>query len=478
VYPLKYAENSGGTAVAEETTVDQAPKPVQDMFNRGLGALERGNLDYAIDMFINCVDAEPTLVDVRKYLRAAEMKQYRQKKVSSVAHAMATAKSAGDILKANMALKKGQPEEALKISEKLLRRDLMNPQFIKLFCDSADALGLPDIGIQLLTMAKDFFPDDAALLTRLGALHEAKGMLSEARECYELVCSLRPNDGEALRRLKNAMAVESMTKDGWEEAAETGEGGYRSIMKDKDEAAKLEAESKAVRSSTDTESLIAETLVKIEEDPKNINFYRSLANLYATAKQYENAINALETAQEVRGGADPEIDNTLSNIKLQWYDYDIRQLEKAGDEAGAQAKAQERAEFEFSDIQDRVQRYPNDLQLRFNYAIALYENEMLNEAIQQFQFSQKNPQRRVLSMYYIGVCMKIKGQYDMATDQLEKAASEIHIMDGTKMDIFYELGLVYEAQNDPAKAREYYKEIYQVDISYKDVADRIEQTSA
>jgi len=45
----------------------------------------------------------------------------------------------------------------------------------------------------------------------------------------------------------------------------------------------------------------------------------------------------------------------------------------------------------------------------------------------------------------------------------------------TKKDICYELGLIAEELGDAAKAAGYYKQIYQVDIGYKDVAERVER---
>jgi DNA-binding SARP family transcriptional activator len=63
----------------------------------------------------------------------------------------------------------------------------------------------------------------------------------------------------------------------------------------------------------------------------------------------------------------------------------------------------------------------------------------------------------------------------MALDQLETASKELPVMDGTKKDICYELGQLAEAMGDRAKAADYYKQIYQVDIGYKDIAQKIEQ---
>ena len=74
----------------------------------------------------------------------------------------------------------------------------------------------------------------------------------------------------------------------------------------------------------------------------------------------------------------------------------------------------------------------------------------------------------------MGLCFKAKGQFDMARDQLEAANGELSTMDGVKKNVCYELGSLYESMGDKTKAAEYYKLIYQNDIGYKDIAQKIE----
>ncbi|MCZ7592772.1 MAG: hypothetical protein M5U15_11785 [Kiritimatiellae bacterium] len=116
------------------------------------------------------------------------------------------------------------------------------------------------------------------------------------------------------------------------------------------------------------------------------------------------------------------------------------------------------------------------MQFKYEYGVLLFERGMTNEAIQQFQRSQQNPQRRIRSLYYMALCFKAKQQLDIAAEQLERAASELQILDDTKKDIIYELGSVYEVMGENAKAEDLFKEIYAVDIGYRDVAAKIEKS--
>jgi hypothetical protein len=58
--------------------------------------------------------------------------------------------------------------------------------------------------------------------------------------------------------------------------------------------------------------------------------------------------------------------------------------------------------------------------------------------------------------------------------QLALAESELPVMDELKKEIVYNLGLAYEASKHPDKSLEQWKKIYEVDMSYRDVAARVE----
>jgi tetratricopeptide (TPR) repeat protein len=160
---------------------------------------------------------------------------------------------------------------------------------------------------------------------------------------------------------------------------------------------------------------------------------------------------------------------------LKKFDHQVTELTSNGDRAAAEDLRERRNDFFFDNIQQRVAKYPNDLNLRYELGVALCGRSMFNEAIQQFQLSQRNPRWHIKSLYHLGLCFKAKKQYDLALDQFGKAALELISMDSTKKDVYYEMGLIKEAMDDLTGAQQLFKEIYQADIAYKDVARRVEQ---
>lgn len=453
------------------------PKRARELFDKGLVATEHGNLPYAMDMFSAALDIEPHYLRARKFLRASALKQFNESGGGGQAgRVMATISAAPQLIKGWMALRTGKPQEALRLGEELIRKDPLNFTFIRFLCKAAEASDMPEVAALTLSMVRDHFQQDAAFMTWLGNLYMQVGQSQEAKECFEAVVALKPHDAQAMQALKNAMARETMAKGGWDEAAK-GEGGYRSVIKDVAEAAMLEKEAMAVKDGKSAELLIHDLEGRIKHEPENVNYRRALANLYMQATRFDDAKHTIEEAKRLGGSTDPQLDQMLATVQLKQFDFEITQCRENGDLDGVKTKEAAKQEFVFKNTEARIERYPNDLSLRYDYGVLLFERELLNEAIQQFQLAQRNPRNRVRSLYYMARCFKQKQQYDMAREQLEKAAAELTEMDELKKDILYQLGETLEAQGDIATAvNKYYKEIYQVDIGFKDVAAKIENS--
>lgn len=453
-----------------EITLEDAPRKARENFDKGFIAFERGNLDYAMDMFESALELSPQLLKARKFLRAAALKKHKAAKQNPLSRALSSLQGVPGLMQIG-ALAKKKPLEALKAAEKLLRADPLNLMFVNKASEIAIAAGLPEVAIMNLELAKEHNPVNVDVLQWLGQLYQEANRMHDARGVYEEIVAIRPSDPKAIKMLKDATALDSMQKGGW-----TENSSYRDMIKDTKEATLLEQASKAVKTSTDVDALIAENLKKIEREPQNINYRRALAELYARVEQFDKAIAALKEAQQMSGGGDPQLDRAHSAIRIRQFDAEIAALAAAGKQAEADAKKKEKDDFLYADAEDKVKRYPNDLQFRYDFGTALYDRGQLNEAIQQFQLAQKNPQRRIRALYYLALCFKKKQQLDIALEQLEKANAELTVMDDVKKDIIYELGSILEAMGRADKAVEYYKEIYAVDIGFRDIAAKIEKS--
>ena len=64
--------------------------------------------------------------------------------------------------------------------------------------------------------------------------------------------------------------------------------------------------------------------------------------------------------------------------------------------------------------------------------------------------------------------------FDMAARRLQDALKEKIVFDEEKKELIYNLGCVLESLGKKDEACEQFKQIYEVDIGYKDVAAKVE----
>jgi hypothetical protein len=66
--------------------------------------------------------------------------------------------------------------------------------------------------------------------------------------------------------------------------------------------------------------------------------------------------------------------------------------------------------------------------------------------------------------------------FDLSIKQLSDALADLHTMDHIKKEVLYEKGLIHDETGDKATALECFKQIYEVDYGYRDVAQRVESS--
>jgi tetratricopeptide (TPR) repeat protein len=455
----------------EEITLEQVPRKIRDLYEKAMSALERGNASYALDMLNQVIALEPRFLMARKNLRIAQIKALLAAKPTAMTHQMASLKGTFTLMGAQGKLKKN-PKGALEGAEKLLALDPLNLPFLKFFAQAAEAAEMPEVAVQTLELARPYYAKDVEFLRLLARLYIQVNQPGGAKDCYAAVAELRPGDQLAIKNLKDAAALDTMKAGGWNDM----KSDFRSKLKDKKEAILLEQQSKSVKGDSDVDSLIVERLKDIQREPQNMNFRRALADLYVRAERFDEALQALDDATQAAGRSDPQIERTASHIKAKKFDAAIAAAKAAGDEAAAAAKEAEKATFLYDDAGEMVKRYPNDLQFRYELGYQLFLHEQYNEAIEEFQLAQRNPQRRTRALYYLALCFTRKGQFDIAFEQLQKAASELTLMDDTKKDVVYEMGVLAEKMGRQQEAVAFFKEIYSVDIKYRDITQRIENS--
>ena len=447
--------------------VDMAQK-AQNFTNRGRQALESGRYDLAVDMLMEAVSAAPDVLETRKLLRAAQIANFRKNGKAGfgakLGYMMARQKIAGLI-------KKGQGAEAMAEAEKLLSQNPLDADNIEIAVKAAEAAGKADHAAISIEAAYECSNKDPSLLERVATYYTMAKRWDKARDAYQKLSELKPGDQRVMQLLKNTEAQATMNA-GWEQSAGK-KGGFQNLIANKEQAKKLDQANKAMVVGDDAEALIAEKIAQLEKEPKNMNFRRALARIYIQNKRYAEAVDCLSAAIEAAGAMDPELDRMLSQTRVQYYDQQIDALKAEGNEDAAAELEGEKNQFVFDDLAARVERYPNDLHLRYELGVQYFTYEYYDEALEHLQLAQKSPKDRLWALYYLAMCFLMKGQTDMAVMQLETARDQIPTMDELKKKVVYQLGLCAESQGDLEKAYQYYKDVYSTDVGFEDLSDRM-----
>src|SRR5882724_3719046 len=450
-----------------------------DFYQKALQAVERNNLDYAIEMFIQTLNLEPNFTKARQYLRAAQMK--RTESAGGLKRMFTGAKLQPLLTKAKMSVQKN-PAEAMTLAEQALTEDPKSSQALWILAEAAEVAKLPETVVQTLETYTRLNPKDTKALHWLARSYKETGQHEQARESYDRLLQINPNDFEAQKGAKDSTADGAMAGGGWEESSTS----FRDKLKDKDESAALEQQSRMVRAVDMLENLIKEKLEALAKEPESSVIQRELGKLYAQRDNYDEALRYLEALYAKEGGQDPSLEKEIGDTKIKRLEFKIngqrKELEKnPGDPALTNDIAVLEAELDqlkLSEAERLVERYPNDLMYRYELGSLYMKIGDINKPVEQLQKARNQPQRRVASLNQLGQCYQQMGLPDMAVDTYNEAIAELPVMDGLKKDLLYNLGNAYELMGDQEKALAAYKEIAKVDFSYRDVREKIMRKSA
>jgi tetratricopeptide (TPR) repeat protein len=455
-----------------EKSLTAVARPLREQYEKGLAALQRQNLDYAVAIFAQVLQQEPGFYTCREALRATQAKKTAGKG-GFLKKMFGTASNSPLMAKAQIALRTN-PVEAINIAEQLLNSDPNNISAHKLLADAALAADLPRTAALSLELAFKISPDREVAL-KLGRALATAGISGKAERILSDLANAFPNDPEIAKVLKNISANRTLSEGGYE-ALEGGTGSYRDILKNKDEAVSLEQEKRAVKTEDTAARLLAECETRIAQEPSNLRLLRSAAELCTQMNQFDRALEYYQRIRTTEGEADSSLERAIADTTVRKFEHALAQLDPiAPDFAEQSARIQaERQAYELEACRQQAEKYPNDLQIRFDLGELYFKTGNISEAISEFQKAQNNPHRRIQAMGYLGQCFARRGMNDLAARTLQNAIKEKLIFDDEKKELIYTLGCVLEKTGKKQEAIEQFELIYEKDISYRDVAAKVD----
>ena len=457
-----------------EKEINEISRDARVLYTKATEAAQRENYDYAIALYNQVLEKEPGFFDGRKALREIQGRKagggggFFKKMLSG-------ASSSPLVAKGQLALR-NNPGGALAIAEQILNSDPNSTAGHRLIVQAAQALELPRTGVMSLEILVKNSPKDKCLAVEFAnSLVVGGGDTRRAEQVLMELLRSSPNDGELGQALKDLSARKTLDEGGYG-ALEGGKGSYRDILKDKKEAVSLEQEKRVVKSEDTTERLINEYETRLQTEPENLKLIRSLAELYTQKNQFDRALELFGRVKNSDLGGDSSLELAMAKTVVRKYDFQLEQLDPAApDYAEQSAKIQtEKLNYQLTECQQRVEKYPTDLMIRFEMGKLYFEAGKITEAIQEFQKAQGNPYKRLAAMSHLAQCFARRKMFDLAARTLQNAIKEKPSFDEEKKDLIYNLGSVFESMGKKEEAIEQFKQIYEMDAGYKDVSAKVD----
>lgn len=456
----------------KETTEEQLPAALKEHWKNAKASVERNNPGYAVKFLQAILKEEPGFLNARKLLRQAE--------ITVTGATPGTAKkgffgSSGGGAGGLVRQSKKDPAGALVLIEKELEKDPFNASINDVLHDTCLKVNLLDTAAFALETSRKGNPENTKIGHKLAHFYILREMHLEAANVFRDIVKNDPSDGAAIKGEKDASAKASMQKNNLSENS-----SFQDMIKG-DEAAELEKASRTALTKDQLEERAAELGSQYEADPHNLPVVKDLANTYQQLENWQLAHQFYDWAHQISGG-DVALRSKAEAMKDKANDFRIEELEAAAaadaDNADLQAELKEaksgRVAERLVECQLRVDQNPTDPKARFDLGQAFYDAGDYSEAIPHLQQATRNPHIRIKVLLLLGRTFNAKGMTDLSIKQLSDANSELTAMDNTKKEILYELGLIYTTAERKDEAIDCFKQIYEVDYGYRDVAARVE----
>lgn len=452
-----------------EITEAELRDDLKEHWKNAKASVERNNPGYAIKFLQAILKQQPGFLLARKLLRQAE--------ITETGAQIGQAKKSlfGGGAGAHLRKAKKDPAAALVEIEKELEKDPFNPGLNDALHEAALLLNLLDTAAFALETTHKGNPQITKLSHKLAQFYLRRDMNAEASTIYRAIVKQDPADGEAVKGEKDTSARASMQQNNISENS-----SFSDIIKS-DEALELQKASRTGLTKDQLQEKAAELVTKYQADSNNIAVVKELAHTYEQMEEWTSAQQFYDWAFQISNG-DTALKTKADAMKdkaAEQYVIELRAA-TAADPENAELQ-QQLAEVEKSqtsqrlaDTRQRVEENPTDPKLRYDLGLALYDAGEYSEAIPHLQQATRNPHIRTKVLLLLGRTFAAKNMTDLAIKQLSDANSELMQMDATKKEVLYELGCIYTKAERRDEALDCFKQIYENDYGYKDVAARVE----
>lgn len=311
---------------------------------------------------------------------------------------------------------------------------------------------------------------------RLGQALAKRGRIQEALQALDAAVKAAPRDQEAIK-LRKDVAAEGALKIGGYETARSS----RELIKDKDVAQKLETEQRLQLTPEHAASEIEKVMAQCQSEPTSSRLRVRLGELHLQRGEEAKALEAFEEAVRL----DPrnfDLGVRVGDLRLRGLEDTLRKAREAMEKAPGDAAAKQQAvaaekvliDARLVEFTRRVKEHPLDLAERFKLGRTLLAAGRIEEATAEFQQTVRDPNRKVDSLLLLARCFEANNLHGLALKKVEEAVADFPTLTSPKArDVHYAHADLLARMGKNPEARAIFERLYEEDITYRDVAQRL-----
>ncbi|MEO1991830.1 MAG: tetratricopeptide repeat protein [Pirellulales bacterium] len=458
---------SGAQAISEAEQ-----KRLQKCFIAGEQKIS-GNVDYAIQMFAQCVLGDPSNAIYLQSFLAALKKKFGKKKAGGFS-ALFSAGARGGLKK--LAANK-QWLQLISKGVEILKTSPLNEGTLLAIANACEELGFHETHPVYLRAALDVAPSDPEVNLACAEYAEVRGEFDQAIACWRRISNIKSMAEEAERMITKLQVDKTVAKGRGLDGRQPPSQATVKQSEKEDGASVSESES-AVSQQSQLESLRKQ----LKENPANINVAIELSSLLEKQESLEAAEAVLQQTLSASGN-DLKIREHLEDRQIRWGRQKVLIAEKLlkADDTPKHRKtletvreAQLRQETEV--FRARSDRYPENLTWRFELAKRLKDAGNYDAAIKEFQVALKDERREGSVRRELGECFQKTRQYQLAFQSYQQAVDTLtDRQSDLQKRALYRAGVLAMGLKDTDSAQKYLSSLAAIDFSYRDVADRLDK---
>jgi tetratricopeptide (TPR) repeat protein len=437
---------------------------VEALYKRADEAFKKHNYDYAREMFRQIINGKPDHEKAHEGLKITLIKKFQETGATS---------------KIKLIAMKGQFEVQIKATKDPAKRidaclnylndDPTNGKVRAILSEALLTLSHNNGAAAEAKMALQDDPGNVIALKTMVQAFSLTGRVKEAQVALDRVAGLLKDDRD-LEKLRRDLAAQQTMAAGFDAA---GKDGFRSALKNADQAEELAKRAKLVKTDEEVQQLISDLEAQISENPTDPKLPRNIGEIYFDKKKdYVGARDWFKKASQL-APQDSVLRDKVDDCDLKLWEVKRVTAQKANDPKLNEIRLAE-LKARIASFERRVQDRPTDMGLHYELGLAYLNGSMNDKAISEFQQSVKDPKRKSLSHFNLGKAFQRKKMFDMADKQFVSAEADVLSQD-YRLDIMYHRAkLAAEAGKVPS-AVELGNKIIEIDINYKDIAQLVEK---